>query len=388
MSLTTLKVHHGAPLALTPPMLNDLRYALRTLRQNPGFALTAAISMALGIGATATIFSLGDALVLRPLPVLDPSQGVKLSSRTPSGTVGEMSYADFVDYHDKLQSLDGLAAYSLTPFGFAKDSKTQSQMKYGFLVSGNFFRVMQTEPRLGRGFKPEEDQAPGRDAVVVLAHSFWETEFASDPAAVGRRVRLNGLDFTVIGVAPQSFTGMDPFVRPASFVPPQMASDTDLLTNRSSREFSLKGRLKPGNSMRAADAEASALAQSLQQSHPATNRAFGAAIRTELQARIDEDPVTPLMIGVLCAIVVVALLIACAHVANLILSRGRAREREIAFRLAIGASRVRLVRQLMAENLLIALTGGALGLLIAQVGVEVISKLPPAGDIPGQTAVR
>jgi predicted permease len=369
-------------------MLNDLRYALRTLRRNPGFALTAAISMALGIGATATIFSLGDALVLRPLPVPNPSQVVKLSSRTPSGTLGDMSYLDFLDYRDKLQSFDSLAAYSLTPFGFAKDSKTQSQMKYGFLVSGNFFRVMQTEPRLGRGFKPEEDQAPGRDAVVVLAHSFWETEFASDPAAVGRRVRLNGLDFTVIGVALESFTGMDQFVRPAFYVPAEMASDIDLLTNRSSRGFSVKGRLKPGISMDAADAEASALAQSLQQSYPSTNRAFGAAIRTELQARIDEDPVTPLMIGVLFAIVVVALLIACANVANLILSRGRAREREIAVRLAIGASRGRLVRQLMAENLLIALTGGALGLLIAQLGIEVISKLPTAGDIPGQTAVQ
>src|ERR1700691_3159366 len=146
MSLTTLKVHHGAPLALTPPMLNDLRYALRTLRQNPGFALTAAISMALGIGATATIFSLGDALVLRPLPVPNPSQVVKLSSRTPSGTFGDMSYADFVDYRDKLEAFEGLAAYSLTQCGFAKDSKTQSQMKYGFLVSGIFSRVMQTEP--------------------------------------------------------------------------------------------------------------------------------------------------------------------------------------------------------------------------------------------------
>ena len=131
--------------------------------------------------------------------------------------------ADFVDYRDKLQSFDGLAAYSLTPFGFAKDPQSQSQMKYGFLVSGNFFRVMQTEPRLGRGFRPEEDQAPGRDAVVVLAHSFWETEFASDPAAIGRRVRLNGLDFTVIGVAPESFTGMDLFARPAFYVPAQMA---------------------------------------------------------------------------------------------------------------------------------------------------------------------
>jgi|GEM_PF-1682497 len=152
-----------------------------------------------------------------------------------------MSYRDFVDYRDKLQSFDGLAAYSLTPFGFAKDPQSQSQMKYGFLVSGNFFRVMETEPQLGRGFRPEETQAPGRDAVVVLAHSFWETEFASDPAIIGRRIRLNGLEFTVIGVAPESFTGIDLFSQPAFFVPAQMApamltSNRDLLMRRLGRE--------------------------------------------------------------------------------------------------------------------------------------------------------
>ena len=374
-------------------MLNDLRYALRMLRQNPGFALTAIISMALGIGATVAVFSLGDGLVLRPIAVPNPSQVVKLSSRTPSGTYGDMSYPDFVEYRDRLQSFAGLVAYSLTPFGFAKDSKAQSQMKYGYLVSGNLFRVMETEPQLGRGFNPEEDQVPGRNAVVVLAHNFWENEFASDPAVIGRRVRINGLDFTVIGVAPASFTGMELFVRPAFFVPAQMApvmltSNRDLLANRTYRHFTVKGRLKRGVSMQAGSGEASVLAKSLEQSYPATNRAFGAAIRTELQARIDDDPVTPLMMAMLFAIVLVALLIACGNVANLILSRSRARAREIAVRLAIGASRWRLVRQLMAESLVIALTGGALGLPVAQFGVDAFSRLPQAGDIPVNTNVQ
>jgi predicted permease len=374
-------------------MLKDLRYAFRTLRQHPGFALTAVLSIALGIGTNATVFSLGDGLVLRPLPVPNPSEVVTLASRTPSGTFGGISYRDFVDFRDKLQSFDGLVAYALTPFGFAKDSKAQSQMKYGFLVSGNFFRVMKTEPQLGRGFRPEEDQAPGRDAVMVLAHDFWKSEFGADPSAIGRRVRLDGLDFTVIGVAPESFTGMDQFVRPAFFVPAMMApamlaSNNDPLTNRSSREFTVKGRLKPGVSMQAADAEASALAKSLEESYPATNRAFGAALRTEMQARLDNDPVTPLMVAVLFAIVMVTLLIACANVANLMLSRGRARGREIAVRLAIGASRARLMRQLMTESLVIALAGGALGLLIAGFGVDVISGIIIPGDIPIQTTVQ
>ena len=374
-------------------MLNDLRYAVRTLRQNPGFALTAIVSIALGIGATAGVFSFGDALVLRPLTVPNPSQVVKLSSRTPSGTYGDMSYRDYLDYRDKLQSFDGLVAYSLTPFGFAKDAQTQSQMKYGYLVSGNLFRAMRTEPQLGRGIRPEEDQVPGRNAVVVLAHDFWKNEFASDPSVIGRRIRLDGLDFTMIGVAPESFTGMDLFVRPAFYVPVQMApamftSDRDLLTNRSERAFSVKGRLKPGISLQSAGAEADALAHSLEQSYPATNRSFGAALRTELEARLDNDPVTPLMVAILFAIVVIALLIACANVANLLLSRGRARAREIAVRLAIGASRGRLVRQLMAESLLIAAAGGALALLVAQFSIDLVSKLPTAGDIPMQTDVQ
>jgi len=373
------------------PMLNDLRYAIRTLRQNPGFTLTAIVSIALGVGAAAAVFSLGDGLVLRPLPVPTPSQVVKLSSRTPSRTYGDMSYRDFADYRDKLQSFNGLVAYSLTPFGFARESRAQSQMKYGYLVSGNFFRVMATEPQLGRGFRPEEDQVPGRDAVVVLAHDFWKNELGSDPAVVGRRVRLDGLDFTVIGVAPESFTGMELFVRPAFFVPAQMASALlggDLLTNRSNRMFTVKGRLKPGVSILAASAEASGFAKSLERTYPATNRAFGAAVRTELQARIDNEPVTPLMMTMLFGIVLVALLIACGNVANLVLSRGRARAREIAVRLAIGASRGRLVRQLMAESLVIALTGGTLGLLVAQLGIDAFSKLPQAGDIPIQTNVQ
>jgi predicted permease len=266
-------------------------------------------------------------------------------------------------------------------------------MKYGFLVSGNFFRVMETEPRFGRGFSPEEDQAPGRDAVIVLAHAFWESEFAADPSVIGRRVRLNGLDFSVIGVAPESFTSMDQFIRPAFFVPAEMGpamltSNGDLLSNRSSREFIVKGRLKPGVSMRAADAEASSLAKSLEQSYPATNRGFGAALRTELQSRIDNDPGTPLMIAVLFAIVMVALVIACANVANLMLSRGQVRAREIAVRLAIGASRGRLVRQLMTESLVIAVMGGAVGLLVAQFGVAVVAALPVADEIPIQPIIQ
>src|SRR5271169_4194638 len=166
-------------------MLNDLRYAVRTLRQSPGFASTAIVSIALGIGANSAIFSFADGLLFRPLPVADASRIVTVRSRTPSGAFGEMTYADFADLRDRNRSFDGLVAYQVAPCGVAADARAQSQLRFGFQVSGNFFRVLGVEPRLGRGFTPEEDQAPGRNAVVILAHNFWKSDFAGDPSVIG-----------------------------------------------------------------------------------------------------------------------------------------------------------------------------------------------------------
>jgi predicted permease len=372
-------------------MLNDLRYAARALRKNPGFAITAIVSIALGIGANATTFSLADGLLFRPLPVARPAQVVTLRARTPAGRFGDISYPDYLDFRDKNQSFSGLVAYRLAPVGFAADARAQVELKYGYLVSGNFFQTLGVEPQLGRGFRPDEDKVPGRDAVVVLAHDFWKNEFSADPSVIGRHVRFHGLDFTVIGVAPESFTGIDPFVKPAFFVPSMMGprllpSNDDLLTNRGKRDFGVKGRLRPGASVRSADAEASAFAKSLEQSYPGTNRTFGAAVRTETQTQLDNSPADALLVVLLFTVVFLVLSIACANVANLMLNRGQARAREIAVRLAIGASRVRLLRQLMAESLLIGLAGGALGLFLAELFVPLFTTLQSnaPGDVPTQ----
>ncbi len=367
--------------------MNDFRYAFRALRQNPGFAFTAIVSIALGIGANATVFGISDGLLLRPLPVPHSSRVLTLSSRTPDGKLSTVSYADFEDFRDKSRCFQGLAAYELTPFGFSKTPKDQPRMEAGLLVSGNFFRTLEIEPPVGRAFRPEENKVPGRDAVVVLGHSFWKNEFAGDPSVIGRRVQLNGLDFTVIGVAPESFTGMDQYFRPNLFVPAMMApallqSNHDLLTDRANRAFTVKGRLKPGVSLYAANAEIALLAQSLEKSYPNTNLAFGTALRTEMQAHIDFAPGQLVVIVFLFAIVIVVLMIACANVANLMLNRGRARSREIAVRLAIGASRGQVIRALLTESLLIALGGSALGLLIAQAGVDFASSFQIPSDIP------
>jgi len=366
-------------------MLNDLRYAIRTLRQRPGFALTAIASIGLAIGANSAIFSLGDAILFRPLPVPDGSDVVTVRSRTPSGSLGEMSYPDFADLRDRSRSFRALVAYQIAPCGFARDAKSQPQMRYGFQVSANFFRALGIDPQLGRAFLPEEGQAPGRDALVVLSHDFWENDFNGDRSVIGRSLRLNGIDFTVIGVAPASFTGMDQYFRPAFFIPATMGPTIytyDLLTNRGDRGWVVKGLLKPTVSIAAANAELSGLAKSLESSFPATDQGFGTAVRTEIQPRLDKGPGNAVTLALLFPAVILVLIIACANTANLTLSRGRARAREIAVRLAIGAGRGRLVRHLMTESLVIALAGGALGLLIAEYGVELFSTVQSPGDIP------
>ncbi len=373
--------------------MNDFRYALRSLLHKPGFALTAIVSMALGIGANATVFSFADGMLLRPLPVPDPGRVVTVRSRTPSGTFGNLSFADFRDMRDRNRSFAGLAAYRLMPFGFANDPKQQPSMKAGLLVSGNFFDVLKVAPTLGRSFRPEEDKAAGRDAVVVLGHDLWKTEFGSAASVIGREIELNGIRFTVIGVAPESFTGMDQYFHPGLYVPAMMApkllsANADALTDRANRAFAVKGRLKPGVSIGAADGEMAAIAHSLAESFASTNVGYGAAVRSELQARQDVSPGDAAIVGFLLTIGTVVLLIACANVANLILSRGRSRSREIAIRLAIGAGRSSIVRELLAESLLIALAGGALGLLITQVGIDFGSSLQIPSDIPIELTLK
>ena len=209
-----------------------------------------------------------------------------------------------------------------------------------------------------------------------------------DPSVIGRQVILNGINFTVIGVAPESFTGLDQFFRPAFYIPAMMApalnpSDRNLLTDRGRRDFAIKGRLREGVSIAAARSEMLALAKSLEESFPATNRGVGATVRGEIQQRMESDGIGDATASAfLFALGAVVLLIACANVANLMLNRGRARTRELAVRLAIGASRARIIRTLMMESLLISLAASALGLLIAQGGIEFVSTVKVPSDIP------
>jgi len=373
-------------------MLHDLRYAFRSLRQNPGFALVAIVSLALGIGANAAMYSFADALVLRPMAVPDPSGIVMVQSKMRGESIAQfnifmpLSYLNYADLRDRSRSFSGLTAARFASFGFAASKEALPQMRFGELVSGNYFSVLGVSPALGRGFRAEEDRVRGRDAVAVLGYDEWKNDFGGSPDILGRTIYLNGIPFTVIGVAPQQFPGSQNAVRSALYVPLMMeprlggAGSASTLDQRDAPMLTVRGRLRPGVSVAQAEAEVQVIGQQLASAYPTSNRTMSLVAASDLRARMRQDPIDALLVYFLMALAMVVLIIACANVMNLMLSRAGARSREIAVRLAIGAGRKRLIRQLLTESLVIALLGGAAGLVVAQAGVDVFSqiKIPSA----------
>jgi predicted permease len=357
--------------------------------RNPGFTAIAAVSLALGIGANSAVFSLADALLLRPLPIRDPGAVVTLGTAPPGSPYGGVSYPNYRDFQDKLRSFDGLAAFQFATWGVAQAPTDAAQMRMGAFVNDGFFQVLGVEPTLGRGFRPGE-----RDAVVVLSHAFWKTHFAASPSAIGRSIRVNGADFTVVGVAPERFTGVERYVRPAMFVPLAMkqrleASPRDSLENRGEHALTVKARLRPGISIETARAELATLWTSLERQYPQENRGRVAMVKTELQARYHEYTYDAVIVSFLMGLVALVLLVACANVANLLLARARSRSRELAIRLAVGAGRFRLIRQLLVESTMLAALGGGLGIAVAYAGIRFLQRaLQIPTDLPVVVGVQ
>jgi macrolide transport system ATP-binding/permease protein len=368
----------------------DIRYGCRMLVKNPGFTLVSVISLAIGIGANVAIFSWADALLLRPLAVARPGEVLTVGSTASIEGFSSLvaSYRDYADIRDRNKSFGGLVGFTGATVGFASDPDTPPKLRIGMLVSGNFFTVMGVEPQLGRPFRPEEDQVPGRDAVVILGHDFWEQEFAASRSVLGQTVRLNGIDFTVIGVAPPQFTGMNQFVRFDFFAPlmmwPSLAADPKIrpLEARDLRQLTIKGRLKADVTMAQAQTELDVIAKDLERAYPDTNRNRSMAVRTELQARIAQSPPDAMLIAMLTTLAGAVLFVACANVAGLLTSRAPVRAREIALRLAIGAGRARVVRQLITESVMVAVLGGALGLAVGYGGVILFRQIQLPTDLP------
>jgi predicted permease len=336
-----------------------------------------------------------DALIFRPYPVPHPGSVVTLVSTTRDDAYGDFSYLEYLDIRGHAKSYDGvIASTTLLPVGFAARPGATPSVRGGQLVSGNYFRTLRVDPQLGRAFRDDEDQAPGRDAVVVLAPDFWRRELGAEPSVVGRTVRLNGTDFTVIGVAPDDFPGMYIFSRPDFYIPLAMAKtfSTDpekrFFEDRDDRELAVRARLRPGASLRTARNELSALARNLEREYPKTNRDRGAAVHTQFEMRTRRDDVN-WKFGVIFTILALAvLLVACTNVAGLLLSRARSRTREIAVRLAIGAGRFRLIRLLLTESLVLALLGGLAGVAVAYVGIHFMASLSIPAELPVRIPFR
>jgi predicted permease len=365
----------------------DVRYAFRTLRRQPGFVAVAVLSLAFGIGANSAIFSLADAILLRPLPVSRPAEVLSIGNSTPENAVEGVSYPDYREVRERARSFAGVVAYRSASLGVGITPSAPPQIRLAMMASDNFFSVLGVAPSLGRAFLPEEGKVPGRDRVVILGHDFWRTSYGGERSVIGRTVRLNGIEFTIVGVAPESFPGMDLLFRPALLVPLSMWAQLETgrgnpLENRGLHELSLKGRLGPDARLASARAELGAMSLSLERAFPETNRIRRFAVSTELQARIQQSPMRLGIVVMLMVLVGLVLIIACANVAGLMLARARARSREIAIRLAIGAGRLRLVRQLMIEGVCLSAMGGAAGLVLAKAGMRLFGALEVSSDIP------
>jgi putative ABC transport system permease protein len=368
--------------------LADLQFALRSLRRTPGLTAFVVVTLAVGIGMTSTPFSMLDALVFRPYPVKDPGKIVSLVSTSRDNAYDPFSYREYLDLRDQTKSYDGVVAHSTTSaIGYRREPGATPQVKAGMLVSANFFAVLGVEPRVGRGFRADEDAVPGRDAVTVIGPDLWKGELASDPAVVGRKVRLNGTEFTIVGVAPESFPGIQLFQRPDFYLPLSMARvfstnpQKRFLEDRDDREVAVKARLRDGATLRQAHDEAAALGRDFAREHPATNRDRGAAVRTQRQMQTRGDRIEWKFSVIFTILAVAVLLVACTNVAGLLLSRARTRTREIAVRLALGAGRFRLIRLLLTESLVLALLGGLGGVAVGYAGIRFLVAFQIPSDV-------
>ena len=369
--------------------IDDARFAVRSLRRTPGLTAFVVITLALGIGMTSTPFSMVDALIFRPYPVPDPGRVVTLVSTSRDNAFDTCSYREYLDLRDHTKSYDGVVASAMPQLvGFSAEPGATPRVRGGMMVSGNYFRALGVEPQLGRAFRDDEDQAPGRDAVIVLGPDFWKHEFASDPAVVGRTVRLNGRDFTVIGVAPEAFQGMWIFMRPDFYMPLAMAPvfSTNPLKkffeDRDDRELNVKARLKTDTSLAQARNELVVLARTFEREYPQLNRDRGAAVRTQFEMRTRGDDINWKFSVIFSVLAVAVLLVACTNVAGLLLSRASTRTREIAIRLSMGAGRSRLIRLLLTESLILALLGGLGGIAVGYAGINFMQTFRIPSELP------
>jgi predicted permease len=367
----------------------DLRLAFRNIRKYPGFTIVVVLSLALGIGANVAVFSLADALILRPIPVPHASDVIVIDTAASKLTrYGGNSYLDYLDFCARAKSFESLAIAQQMSAGMntsAAAPNSGPENVSGELVSANYFSALQVKPILGRNFLVEEGQVPDKFPVAIISYSLWNRVFAKDSAIAGKHIKLNGHSFTIVGVLPQSFTGADLFYRPDIYVPAMMSAEVasdgaEILKQRTYRAFAMIGRLHPGVTVAQAQAEMNVIMSGLEREHPESNKDNIAIVRTEMGRRLESGLVAvPTLLG---GLVVLVLLMACANVASLMMARATARLKDTSTRLALGASRATLVRQFLTESVVLAVFGGIAGTLFAYGCIQGMRLLLPVTDRP------
>src|SRR5258705_958046 len=361
-------------------MMQNLKFALRLLGRRPALPLLPGLIMALGIGANPAIFSVVHAVLLEPLPFRDADSLVQVWHTPPQKSFPGMtrfavSAANFLDWQKQNHVFDQMALISGAQFDITGSRKPEAIR--ASTVSPDFFSVLGVEPLYGRVFLPEEN-SPGRNHEIILSYKFWQTHYASDPNAVGRSINLDGEPHTIIGVMGPKMVkpGFAQLWVPLALTPKEAAV-------RGEHHFLSIARLKPGITLQQAQAEMNTISQRLEESYPEDDKGWGANVNSMREETVgDVRPALLMMLGAVAFV----LLIACANVANLILARTFARRKEIAIRTAMGATRARIVQQLLGESIIISLCGGALGLVAAHYGIQLLikffaDKLPRIGDI-------
>ena len=344
----------------------DLRLAFRRLIQNPGFSIVAVLTLALGIGANTAIFSVINAVILRPLPVERSTELVSLNETLNGESYPTLSYPNYRDMRDRNTVLSGLIAYRFLPASLGLPGS--SQRVWGYLVTGNYFQVLGVNAIRGRVLLPEDDVKRGGHPVAVLSYACWQRRFAGDPAAVGRTVKFNGMDFTILGVAPRGFFGTELYFAPDVFFPMAMQKELEggsgYLDRRGTSNTFIVGRRKPGVTMAQAESALNSIARQLAQEYPKDDAGMKIVLTPPGLAG---NYIRGAVIGfatVLFGVSSLVLLVACTNLASMLLARAADRRKETAIRLALGAERGRLVRQLLTESLVVALAGGAGGALV------------------------